>query len=357
MRRCITCSSTPPRWPVRIDAGTRVSIATDLQQRWYQPDARPPWWTLPLAGLYGGVTRVRSALYQRGTLRSQRLPVPVVVVGNIVAGGAGKTPLVIALVEALRARGFKPGVVSRGYGGSARRPTLLAANLDPQEVGDEPALIRLRTSAPVAVGVDRPAAARLLLSEGVNAVIADDGLQHLALARDVEICVLDGARRLGNGRLLPAGPLREPAERLRSVDFMVCNDGAPQSGEVPMQLTLDDAWSLNDSSVRQSLGAFGARRVHAVAGIGNPARFFESLRLSGLDVIEHPFSDHHRYVSDDLVFGDGLPVLMTEKDAVKCRAFARAGWWSVPASANLPAAFFDAVALQLAPHAPGGVSA
>lgn len=333
-----------------------MPTASELQSRWYLSGARPVWWTLPLACLYGGVTALRRALYRRGVLRSHRLPVPVVVVGNIVAGGAGKTPLVIALVDALRARGFRPGVVSRGYGGSVRQPMLLPANPDPREVGDEPALIGLRTSTPVAIGVDRAAAARLLLSEGVNVIVADDGLQHLALARDVELCVLDGARRLGNGRLLPAGPLREPAARLGNVDFVVCNGGAPAPNEVPMQLALGAAWSLRDAAVQRALGAFSAQRVHAVAGIGNPARFFEALRLAGLAVIEHPFADHYRYVADDLAFGDGLPVLMTEKDAVKCRGFALADAWAVPVMALLPDTFFDAVAMRLRPHASGGAS-
>lgn len=336
---------------------TRMDTASELQRRWYLPDARPAWWTLPLACLYGGVTHVRRALYRRGVLHSQCLPVPVLVVGNIVAGGAGKTPLVIGLVEALRARGFKPGVVSRGYGGAARRPMLLAADPDPREVGDEPALIRLRTSAPVAIGVDRAAAAHLVLGEGVDVVIADDGLQHYALARDLEICVLDGARRLGNGRLLPAGPLRESAARLHSVDFVVCNGGTPQAAEVPMQLALGAAWSLSDPSVRQALRAFSVRRVHAVAGIGNPPRFFESLRLAGFDVIGHPFADHHRYVAGDLTFADDGPVLMTEKDAVKCRGLAAPNTWAVPVTAALPDTFFDAVALRLTPHTAGGGSA
>lgn len=331
--------------------------ASELQRRWYEPDAHPPWWTLPLACLYGGATGLRRTLYRRGVLKNQRLPVPVIVVGNIVAGGAGKTPLVIALVEALRARGFKPGVVSRGYGGSARQPTLLRADPDPREVGDEPSLIRTRTQAPVAVGADRCAAGRLLLAEGVDVVISDDGLQHHALARAVEICVIDGARRLGNGRLLPAGPLREPAARLYSVDFVVCNGGSPQAGEVPMQLTLGAAWSTQDASMQRALDEFTARRVHAVAGIGNPTRFFESLRLSGLDVIEHPFPDHHRFVPADFAFADGLPILMTEKDAVKCRAIAPPNAWAVPVTAALPDTFFDAVALRLTPHAEGGASA
>jgi len=335
-------------------------LGESLQRRWYE-DAAPPWWTLPLAALYGGVVRLRRALYRRGWLRTQRLPVPVIVVGNIVAGGAGKTPVTIALVEALRARGFKPGVVSRGYGGAARRPMLLDARPDSAMVGDEPALIRLRTGVPVAIGADRPVAAALLPGEGVDVIIADDGLQHYALGRDIEVCVMDGARGLGNGRLLPAGPLRESPGRLDEVDFVVVNagnttnaqlaDGGPDrrriTPAIPMRLHGDVASNLHDGSLR-ALTDFSGSRVHAVAGIGHPPRFFDALRAFGIEVVEHAFADHHRYAAGDLDFGDGLPVLMTEKDAVKCRAFVRPDWWSVPVTGELPDAFFDAVAMRLA---------
>lgn len=326
-----------------------MAIADELQACWYG-DRPPPWWTLPLAALYGCVTGARHALYQRGWLRATRLPVPVIVVGNLVAGGAGKTPLTIALAQALRARGWQPGVVSRGYGGTARAPVLLNAQPDPGVVGDEPALIRLRTGLPVAVGADRVAAAYLLLAQGVNVVVADDGLQHYALARDVEICVIDGARRFGNGRLLPAGPLREPLSRLDAVDFRVCNGGVPHANEYAMRLVLADAVALSGTPRTRALAAYVGQRVHAVAGIGHPPRFFAALRTCGLDVIEHAFADHHRYTAGELEFGDGLPVLMTEKDAVKCRGFAAADWWSVPVSAELPAASFDAVFGRLENH-------
>jgi len=323
-----------------------VALADDLQDCWY--GNRPPsWWTRPLALLYGGITTTRRAMYRHGWLRSERLPMPVIVVGNIVAGGAGKTPLTVALVQALRERGFRPGVVSRGYGRNAREPLLLGAQPDPAETGDEPALIKLRTGAPVAVGAQRVEAARLLLPEDANVIIADDGLQHYALARDVEICVVDGVRRFGNGRPLPAGPLREPESRLREVDFIVCNGGEPHADEVPMHLALTDAVALIDPATHRPLATFSRQRVHAVAGIGHPQRFFDALCTFGIDVIEHPFPDHHRYVAADLEFADTLPVLMTEKDAVKCRAFARDGWWSVPVNAELPSTFFDAVAARL----------
>jgi tetraacyldisaccharide 4'-kinase len=331
-----------------------------LQRRWYEVRP-PPWWTLPLAALYGGVVRLRRALYRRGWLRTQRLPVPVIVIGNIVAGGAGKTPLTIALVGAMRVRGFKPGVVSRGYGGTAQHPMLLDAQPDPAVVGDEPVLIRMRTGAPVAIGADRPAAAALLTGEGVDVIIADDGLQHYGLARDIEVCVVDDARGLGNGRLLPAGPLREPPQRLDEVDFVVVNAGSAtgtrlagdasgrqrMASAIPMRLHGDAARNLRDSSLRP-LADFSGSRVHAVAGIGHPPRFFDALRAFGIEVVEHAFSDHHRYAAGDLDFGDGLPVLMTEKDAVKCRTFAQPGWWSVPVAGELPDAFFDAIAARVA---------
>ncbi|HET7931774.1 MAG TPA: tetraacyldisaccharide 4'-kinase [Rhodanobacteraceae bacterium] len=325
-----------------------MAIADDLQRRWYDPKATPPWWTLPVTAVFGCLSGLRRSMYRRGWLKSTRLPVPVIVVGNLGVGGTGKTPLTIALVEALRAHGFKPGVVSRGYGGTARVPTLLDAQPDPRVVGDEPALIRLRTGVPVAVGAERPAAARLLLQQGVDVVIADDGLQHYALARDIEICVVDGARRFGNARLLPAGPLREPLTRLHDVDFVVCNGGEPHAGEVSMQLAMGDAVALSDPSRTRPLGDFKGERVHAVAGIGNPVRFFEALRAFGIDVVAHPFADHQSYKATDLAFGDDAPVLMTEKDAVKCRAFAAAHWWRVPVSARLPEPFLDDVASALA---------
>ncbi|HXS73413.1 MAG TPA: tetraacyldisaccharide 4'-kinase [Rhodanobacteraceae bacterium] len=323
-----------------------MSLRETLQCRW-DANRRPPWWTLPIAALYRTVTAARHALYRRRWLPSDRLPVPVIVVGNLTVGGTGKTPLVIALVEALRARGYKPGVVSRGYGGCARTPMLLDENPDPRVTGDEPALIRIRVRAPVAIGRRRAAAARLLLDTGIDVVIADDGLQHNALARDIEICVVDGERRFGNGRLLPAGPLREPLSRLNAVDFVVCNGGAAKAGEVVMSLHAERAVSLRDPASTRALESFASARVHAVAGIGHPARFFAALRAHGVAAIEHAFPDHHAYRASDLDFGEGVAVLMTEKDAIKCRAFARENWWSVPADALLPPSFFDAIVARL----------
>lgn len=325
-----------------------MSLAETLQQGWYGK-GHLPWWCYPLAKLYGLVISVRRSMYQLGWLRAVRLPCPVIVVGNLTAGGTGKTPLTLALVEALRQRGLRPGVVSRGYGGTQREPMLLGDQPNPAEVGDEPALIRAM-GVPVAIGRDRPAAAQMLLEAGCNVLIADDGLQHYRLVRDVEICVIDGERRFGNGQLLPAGPLREPMGRLSEVDFRICNGGEAIAGETSMRLRGGSARALLDGH-EQVLGNFAGTRVHAVAAIGHPQRFFTSLAEQGIEVIPHPFADHHAFVPADLAFDDGLPVLMTEKDAVKCQAFAQAGWWSVPVKAELPAAFFDALHARLAARA------
>jgi tetraacyldisaccharide 4'-kinase len=316
-----------------------MSRGEQLQRRWY--DGTPPSTPARLgAALFRGVSALRRSLYRHGWLRSERLPVPVVVIGNISVGGTGKTPLAITIAEDLARRGWRPGVVSRGYGGNMDRPTLLDGHADPARVGDEPALIRAHGIA-VAVGRDRLAAAHLLLAEGIDVVLADDGLQHYRLARDVEICVIDGVRRFGNGWLMPAGPLREPPARLASVDFRVVNGGTPQTDEVPMTLHGDEAVDMRDAARRTPLSGFAGQRVHAAAGIGHPQRFFDALRARGIDVVEHAFPDHHAYAPGELDFGDGLPLLMTDKDAVKCAAFAHEGWWRVPVAAQLPAGFFD----------------
>lgn len=317
-----------------------MALIDTLESAWYA-GGRAPWWTRPLAALYGGVIRLRGGLYRAGVLRSVRLPAPVIVIGNLSVGGTGKTPLTVAVAAALRAGGYRPGVVSRGYGGSQREPLLLGDTPDPAQVGDEPCLIHA-SGVPVAVGRDRPAAARLLLDAGCRVLVADDGLQHYRLARDVEICVIDGVRRFGNGRLLPAGPLREPLSRLRQVDLRVCNGGIAEDSEYLMQLRGGDVVALSDGRA-QPLASFRGQRVHAVAAIGNPQRFFDSLSAVGITPIEHSFADHHDFAAADLDFADGLPVLMTDKDAVKCQRFAQPHWWRVPVQADLPQAFYEAL--------------
>jgi tetraacyldisaccharide 4'-kinase len=291
---------------------------------------------LPLSALFRVVVSVRRFAYYSGVLRTHKLPVPVIVVGNITVGGTGKTPLVIWLVEALRAAGHRPGVVSRGYGGDAAVwPQPVTADSDPAKVGDEPVLIARRAACPVVVAPQRVAAARRLIADyACDVVVCDDGLQHYALRRDAEIVVIDGERRLGNGRCLPAGPLRETAARLRSVDLTVVN-GAALPGECRMQLSGSVARSLAGPPRERDLGEWRGSTVHGVAGIGNPGRFFGHLRGQGLKVVEHPFPDHHRFQAEDLSFGDDLPVIMTEKDAVKCRDFAGPLHWYVPVSARI----------------------
>jgi len=320
----------------------------ELRKIWYEGEP-PGGLLICLGGVFGALGALRRRMYAWGLLPRRRLPLPVVVVGNISVGGTGKTPLVIALVEGLRARGFRPGVISRGYAGSARQALAVDARSDPALVGDEARLIFDTTGAPVQVGRDRAAAGSALLQRHneVDVLIADDGLQHYKLCRNVEICVIDGERRLGNGRLLPAGPLREPTSRLDAVDFLVCNGGEARPQDVRMLLRGDEAIALADPGARRALADFAGQRVHAVAGIGNPQRFFTQLRVAGIDVIEHAFPDHHPFVPAELDFGDTLDVLMTPKDAVKCLAFARERQWQVPVRAELPGAFFDAVAVRL----------
>lgn len=301
-----------------------------LERAWYRPGGA--WWPLlPLAWLFGRVVALRRAAYARGWLRSRRVGVPVLVIGNITVGGSGKTPLVILIVRTLQARGLRPGVVSRGYGGrSGRYPLRVTATTPTAVAGDEPVLIARRAGVPVAVDPDRARAAAALVAEaGVDCVVADDGLQHYRLARDMEIAVTDARRGLGNRRLLPAGPLREPPGRLDGVDLSLVHGAGGDFELVP-----GAAQSLDHTSTR-ALADFVGRPVHAVAGIGDPGRFFAMLRGCGLTVIEHPMPDHHVYTAGELMFDDDAPVLMTEKDAVKCADLAAETRWYVPVDARL----------------------
>jgi len=324
---------------------------------WWYGEARPPWPARVLALAYAGAVSARRWLYRAGWLRAHAVDVPVVVVGNLAAGGAGKTPLTIAVVERLKQAGWRPGVASRGYGRGDARPRWVLPDTPPEQGGDEPVLIARRAAVPVRVDRDRVAAARALAASGCDVVVCDDGLQHYRLARDLEIEVIDGARRYGNGRMLPAGPLREPAARGRCCDFRVVNlghggDGAGAGtgfGEWPMHLHSRNALPLAGGRPR-ALSSFAGQRVHAVAGIGNPQRFFDALRAQGIAVVPHAFADHHAYRPEDLQFGSDLPVLMTEKDAVKCAAFADARCHAVPVDAELPAAFWVALLDRLGPR-------
>ncbi|MEO6077125.1 MAG: tetraacyldisaccharide 4'-kinase [Dokdonella sp.] len=327
-----------------------MNFAERLQAIWYRTEP-PPLALRALVPLYAGLRNLYRLPYRLGLRTSQRLPLPVIVVGNLTVGGSGKTPLVLALIDALRERGWNPGVISRGYGGKATIPMRVDDDSDPALVGDEPCLIRQRSGAPLAVARRRTDAGRLLLLDESeippNVLIADDGLQHIALARDIEICVIDGVRRFGNGYLLPAGPLREPLVRLAHIPFHVVNGDMSNDGEISMQLSIDGVVSLLDASHRESLASWSGRRVHAVAGIGNPDRFFHQLRDAGIVVIEHPLPDHHPFVIEDVSFNDDLPVLMTEKDAIKCRAFADKQMHYVEISAMLPTTFFEDIDARL----------
>lgn len=312
-----------------------MSAQARLNRLWY--GSRAPAALVPAEWLYGAVGALRRAGYRRGWLGSRRVARPVVVVGNLTVGGVGKTPLVAWLAARLTAAGRRPGIASRGYRGTSHGVRLVAPEDPAALVGDEPLLLARRRVAPVAVGRERAAAADLLIAAGCDVIVCDDGLQHYALARDVEIAVVDGERRLGNGHLLPAGPLREPARRLREVDAVVVNGGVAGAGELAMRLLPGEAVRIRDGA-RAPLAAFAGGPVHAVAGIGNPARYFRMLRDAGLDPIEHPLDDHARAGAGSLAFGDHKPVLMTEKDAVKCADLADERYWYVPVDAGFDAA-------------------
>ncbi|QKJ86611.1 Tetraacyldisaccharide 4'-kinase [Paramixta manurensis] len=292
---------------------------------------------LPFSWLYGLVSHLIRLSYQRGWRKSWRAPVPVVVVGNLTAGGNGKTPVVIWLVETLRREGLRVGVVSRGYGGKAARyPLLLDAQTSSVEAGDEPVLIYQRTQAPVAVSPVRSEAVKALLAQhSLDVIITDDGLQHYALARDVEIVVVDGVRRFGNGWWLPAGPMRERASRLQSVDAVIINGGEAEVDGITMQLTPGAAINLKSGESRP-LAHFSD--VVAMAGIGHPPRFFRTLKQQGITPVgEIAFGDHQTYTEEMLapLVTEQQTLMMTEKDAVKCRAFAHDNWWYLPVDAHL----------------------
>jgi tetraacyldisaccharide 4'-kinase len=295
---------------------------------------------LPVAWLFRSIAWVRRAVYSSRLLNVYRAPLPVIVVGNIVVGGTGKTPLVIWLANRLAEYGFKPGIVARGYQGKAKSwPQQVRADSDPVVVGDEAIVIARRTGLPVAVGPNRADDIRALLRHSdVNIIVGDDGLQHYALARDIEICVLDGVRRLGNGLGLPAGPLREPASRLSEVDLIVTN-GIAARGEFPMRYLASALQPLSGNGEAVPFESFAPRTVHAVAAIGNPQSFFALLRRNGLRCAHHAFPDHYHFVSTDFDFGDDLPIVMTEKDAVKCQHLCDDRFWYVPIEAELPEVF------------------
>lgn len=282
----------------------------------------------PVGWMYCLLMLMRRALYRLGVMVSVSLPVPVIVVGNITVGGSGKTPLALWLVSFLRQKGMRPGIVLRGYGGSAADwPHGVTPIHDPDVVGDEAVMLARQSDCPVAADPDRVRGAQYLIREHrCDVIVSDDGLQHLRLARDIEIVVIDGERRFGNGYCLPAGPLREPLSRLRDVSLRVVT-GSPREGELGMELKDTGLCRVNLPEAYASSGSFRGKTVHAVAGIGHPARFFAHLRRLGIETIEHPFPDHHRYRAQDICFPDNRPVIMTHKDAVKCERFAGDHVW------------------------------
>ncbi len=309
-----------------------------IQRVWYEGDR---WYLalLPLSGLYWMLISLRRLLYRLGLLRSGKAQVPVIVVGNVTAGGTGKTPTTVWLAREMRERGFKPGIVSRGYGGSKSGSSMrVDAETDPAVAGDEPVLIAMRAQCPVVVDANRHRAATMLVADGVDLIIADDGLQHYALDRDYEICVIDGSRGLGNGLLLPAGPMRETRSRIEEVDQVLVNGRlradvtvmpAGMQNAIEFDLAAGEVCRLN-GSLSRPIQDFRETTVHAIAAIGNPARFFDLLRAQGIQVIEHALPDHAVISRSALDFADDFDILMTEKDAVKLGRQLPDRYWYVP---------------------------
>lgn len=297
---------------------------------------------LPFSLIYWVAISFRRLLYRAGIFKSNRLHVPVIVVGNINVGGTGKTPLVIWLVEQLKQAGYQPGVISRGYGGKSDQVIEVVATSSPLVVGDEPVLIAKQTAGPVFVGVKRVDAGKALLRAypQCDVLVSDDGLQHYSLQRDIELIVFDSQIEFGNGCLLPAGPLREPVSRVHTVDAVISNGMAvsksrifKQCPPVVMQLQPSLFYNLANNQVRVNARAFEGKRVLAIAGIGNPARFFDQLTQLGLRFEARAFDDHHQFTPADVVTVDADVVVMTEKDAVKCMAFATDNLWVLPVRA------------------------
>ena len=297
---------------------------------------------VPFACFYGGVVRVRKMAYELGVLNVFRARVPVLVVGNVSVGGTGKTPLTIWLASKLTDFGFKPGIVCGGYRGHAKSwPQQVRADSDNYVVGDEAIILAANTSVPVVAGPDRVKSIRALLEKhDIDLVLCDDGMQHYALARDIEIAVINGVRRLGNGKLLPAGPLRESRKRLREVDMIVCN-GIPARGEFAMKYKAEELRKVGTEDQGVLVKNFDEKHVHAVAGIGNPESFFSLLESLGFLLEKHVFPDHHNFEERDIAFGDDKPILMTEKDAVKCARLDNQNMWYLPLNIELSSAFED----------------
>lgn len=327
-----------------------------MLRAWYGQQA---WLVLlrPLSCLYRRVVEQRRQVYLKNPGRVWQPPVPLIVVGNITLGGTGKTPMVIWLIERLQRQGLRVGVISRGY--AAHPPGLpwlvRPAEDGPEQAGDEPLLIARRCGVPVMIDPDRARAGRYLLeNQPVDVIISDDGLQHYRLGRTLELVMIDHGRGLGNRHCLPEGPLREPEERLRSVDFVVRN-GAPadQAGAYAMALSPVALVNLVSGQRCELDDWRGERQVTAIAGIGHPERFFSTLKDLSFELEEHAFADHAHYSADSFAgFDTQRPLIMTEKDAVKCAAFARDNWWYLSVEASLSEAFAQALQSRLAAYLP-----
>lgn len=325
-----------------------------LQHHWYR--LSPLHLLLfPLSLVFRALAALRRALYRSGLLASVRLPVPVVIVGNISVGGTGKTPLTLWLAQQLIEEGWHPGIVSRGYTKATEQKKKILHEVtgddSADEVGDEPLLMAQRALCPVWIGRDRPAAAQALLDAHpeCDIILSDDGLQHYRLQRDAEIVVVDGARRFGNGLLLPAGPLREPVSRLLEVEAVVVNGGEVHGDEFAMRLEGTRFFNLLNPERVVSAAEFAGQRLHAIAGIGHPQRFFAHLEHLGLSAQRHAFPDHHRYTASDIAFNDADAVLMTEKDAVKCAPFATERCWVLRVDAQVSPALTRLILKKVTP--------
>ena len=309
---------------------------------------------VPLSWLFAGVTALRRWAYRASLLKSYALPVPVIIVGNINVGGSGKTPATIWLVNQLKQHGYKPAVISRGYGGSATQATSVTPASLPSIVGDEPVLIASRSQCPVWVGADRVDAATALLKAHpeCNVIISDDGLQHYRLKRDFEIAIADNAS-LQTAYLLPAGPLREPPWRLKTVDAVVCNgevckDETTIKNTFPMQLVGEQFYNLTDKTLTAIATDFQHKKVTAIAGIGKPERFFAHLRKLSINFTSLSFDDHYAFSAEDMAKIECDAIIMTEKDAVKCKSFAKPHYWVLPVAASIDAALMPQVLQKLA---------
>ncbi len=334
----------------------KTFFSKDLQKLWHKK-GYALWLLIPLSWLFTGVAALRRRLYQKGVLTQTRFKVPVIVVGNLSLGGSGKTPLVIYIAKMLQTHGLRVGVISRGYKGSHQRPTLVDTQSDPALVGDEPYMIHQHLQCPVVVGKNRVAALQCLLENNtVDVVLSDDGLQHYALARALEIVVMPfvgaglsaGPVMPVNTYCLPAGPLREPLSRLKTVDLIVYNaaqipDHSLDKPVYCMQYRPDLLYNAMDLEKKQPLAFFKGMQVHAVAGLGNPTRFFSLLQAAGLEIIPHIYPDHYAYQASDILFEDSLPVILTEKDFVKCTHFVQDQHWILPIHAVLSEGFDQAL--------------